>query len=127
MPLRRAAGWLLAAALLLVVSCDAHATNQQPSPTHRSPEAGPQFLVSIWKSEYGELSATTWTGAACTASATMPDGRRMELGRQTASQQGSLSWSYAKSSSALGQGVHSLSCSLRGQTATNSAYFVISL
>ena len=50
----------------------------------------------------------------------------MDLGSQTANQQGAVGWTYlAKSPAPLGRGFHAVSCSLGGQTASNFAYFEI--
>jgi hypothetical protein len=144
-------GWLLAVAVLGVgVSCDLQAPRQaapshkptpraSPSPTPSpepvpipsptplpTPAPGPQLSVYITRSDYGDVVATTTPGAACTASATMPDGRRVELGTQTANPQGTVAWGYPpKSPAPLGQGFHSISCSLGGLSGSSFAYFEI--
>ncbi|HEV2028112.1 MAG TPA: hypothetical protein VGS16_06215 [Candidatus Dormibacteraeota bacterium] len=71
-----------------------------------------------------EVAATTLVGAACSANATMPDGRRIDLGGQTANQVGDVHWIYPpKSVIALGQGMHAVSCRLGAQSATSSVPF----
>lgn len=82
------------------------------------------MFVYIYGSEYGDVAASTLPGAACTATATMPDGRRMDLGRRTASDQGTVAWSYPpKSPVAPGLGYHTITCRLGGQSATGMLSF----
>jgi hypothetical protein len=84
------------------------------------------LVVYVTRSEYGAVAASTMVGASCSASATMPDGRRIELGGQTANEQGIVAWSYPATSPApVGQGVHMLTCSSRGLTASTFAYFEV--
>ena len=52
------------------------------------------MFVYIFGSDYGDTAASTLPGAVCTASVTMPDGRRTELGARTANEQGNVAWSY---------------------------------
>ena len=82
------------------------------------------MFVYISGSDYGAVVASTLPGAACTASATMPDGRRMELGARSANDRGVVTWSYPpKSPVAPGVGYHTVTCRLAGRSATGSAAF----
>ena len=82
------------------------------------------MFVYISGSDYGGVAALTLAGAICTASVTMPDGKRTELGARTADQQGAVAWSYPpKSPVAPGAGYHTVTCRLSGQTATGSMSF----
>ena len=82
------------------------------------------MFVYINGSDYGDVNASTLPGAACTASATMPDGSRMELGGRTADAQGTVAWSYPpRSPVPQGTGYHTITCRLGGQSATGSLPF----
>jgi hypothetical protein len=141
-------GWVLAVTLLAGVSCELQA-QRQAAPTHNptprasptptpspepipsptplpSPTLGPQLSLYVTRSDYGDLAVTTVPGAVCGASATMPDGRRIELGTQTAGAQGTVAWSYpARSPAPLGQGFHTISCSQGGLSGSTFAYFEV--
>jgi hypothetical protein len=82
------------------------------------------MFVWIFGSDYGDVAASTLPGAACTASVTLPDGKRTELGARTANAQGTVAWSYPpRSPVPQGTGYHTVTCRLGGQTATGSVSF----
>ena len=97
-----------------------------PPPPPASPVGPPQIFVYIFGSDYGDLAASTLPGAVCTASVTMPDGNKKDLGKQTADAQGKVVWSYPpKSPAAQGNGVHSVSCRLGSQSASSDVNFEV--
>ena len=84
------------------------------------------MFVYIFGSDYGDTAASTMPGATCSASVTMPDGRRTELGGRTANDQGTVSWTYPPRSPApLGMGYHTITCRLGGQSASGSLQFEV--
>jgi hypothetical protein len=77
-------------------------------------------------SVYGDVAASTLPGAVCTASVTMPDGSRKDLGARTADAQGNVVWSHPpKSPAAQGNGVHTVTCRLGGQSASTDPNFEV--
>jgi hypothetical protein len=96
-----------------------------PSPVP-SPVVATQLFVYIFGSDYGDVAASTMPGAACSASVTMPDGKRTELGARTANEQGTVAWSYPpRSPAAQGSAYHTVTCRLGGQSATGDLNFEV--
>ena len=84
------------------------------------------MFVYISTNQYGDVAAATLPSAACSASATLPDGSRIDLPGQNASDQGLVVWSYpAKSPAPIGQGFHTVSCRSGVLSASAFAYFDI--
>jgi hypothetical protein len=84
------------------------------------------MFVYISTNEYGDVAAATLPGSACSASATLPDGSRIDLPAQNANDQGLVVWSYpAKSPAPMGQGFHTVSCRSGALSASSFAYFDI--
>ena len=84
------------------------------------------MFVYISTNEYGDLAAATLPGSACSASATLPDGSRIDLPAQNANDQGLVVWSYpAKSPAPLGQAFHTVSCRSGALSVSTFAYFDI--
>ncbi len=97
-----------------------------------SPSAAPVALaVTITVSNYGLVTATTASGASCTAKAKLPSGRISTAaglqGTVVAGPDGAVSWSYGTvSTTTKGTGTHTVTCTLAGQTVSASAPFTVS-
>ena len=137
---RALAGALLCAALL--TSCVADRPNFGPAPslaegaakaapssTAESGGNGGPMSVVIRVSRQGYLAATTTPGATCRAAAQLPGGFSVTdprlLETHTADGGGNVAWGYTFNTSVRGNGTHTLSCSLLGQTRSASAPFLI--
>lgn len=121
-------GWNEIHPLESIAVVPAPTASPSASPT-TAPTAAP-LAVTITVSTYGSLAATTLPGASCTAKARLPSGRiSTAAGLQVtvvAGQNGSVSWSYNRSSTTKpGVGTHTVTCTLGGQTVTASAAFTV--
>jgi len=109
-----------------VVPAPTPATSPSPSPT-TAPAA---LTVTITASTYGNVAATTATGASCTAQAKLPSGRiSTAAGLQAtvvAGNDGVVSWGYRTvSTTTPGTGTHTVTCTLAGKTVSASAAFTV--
>ena len=95
------------------------------------PSAPPVVLtVTITAAAYGYVAATTAPGASCTATARLPSGETSGAGALQATvvagQDGAVAWSYGTvSTTKPGTGTHTVTCTLNGTTASESAPFTV--
>lgn len=103
-----------------------------PSPSPKASPSAPAspagLYLQILQSEYGYLSAQTEAGATCSASGSLPDGRPLGglANPQLAGADGMVSWRYPQAvTGTTGDGVHTVSCSSRGYSASQQANFIL--
>jgi hypothetical protein len=96
-----------------------------PSPSSEPTRVG--LYLQILQSEYGFVSATTESGAICSAKATLPNGGEAGGLRnpQIAGSDGTASWRYPQPATTSGTGTHVVSCSKEGRSASQYAYFIL--
>lgn len=109
----------------------ASSPSQVAAPAVAPPETAAAVAVHITTSAYGQVAATTNAGASCTAQATLPSGATSTATGlqvpQTAGASGAVSWTYRTSGNThKGSGTHTVTCSLSGQSASDSAPFTVS-
>ena len=101
------------------------------APAPRSTAPVPATVsVSITASRYGYVAAQTLPGATCSAQAKLPSGRTSTANglqpTKPAGGDGTVSWSYGTTSSTTpGTGTHTVTCTVKGQTASASAPFTV--
>jgi len=101
-----------------------------PSPTPApSPAPTPAGLyLQILESSYGFLSAQTEPGTRCNASGQYPDGSAISgfANPQVAGSDGTVTWRYPQPrTNTIGNGLHTVTCTGRGYTATQQAQFIM--
>jgi hypothetical protein len=114
---------------IAVVPAPTPAASPSPSPTASAAPA--TLTVTITASTYGNVAATTLSGASCKAQAKLPSGRiSTAAGLQAtvvAGNDGVASWSYGTvSTTTKGTGTHTVTCTLNGATVSASAAFTVS-
>lgn len=101
-----------------------------PSPTPSPPSGGSALFVTITRSSWGAIGATTQPGAICTVRVRFPSGNVSSAqgvqGSVTAGADGTVSWTYSTTSNTSpGTGTNTVTCSLQGQTVSSSAPFSV--